>query len=802
LDCHTGSDAYGRFDLEALQRQPDSLETRRAWWRALKQIRSQIMPPREADPLTPQDSETLQRWMVGSGMGLDSRHPEPGQVTVRRLNRTEYRNTIRELLGVEFDTFAEFPADDTGHGFDNIGEVLNISPLLLEKYLDAAVEIVQKAVPDKARVLRRQSFPAKYFDGEGTQRDGRLVLPYYKPANHALKFDLEKDGQYELVLRFGVQDQYVENKFDENRCLVRWTLDGQELFAREYRGIGDREFRPSFKKHLAAGEHRIAIQVEPLTDKEQIRNLEVRVREVELIGPDREDAKVAPSNHAKFFPKAVPESTDEKRAYAGEILGPFATKAFRRPIRSDELDRLVGLAESIYEVPGATFEFGIQRAMIGILASPRFLLREEAWIPNPDPNATTAYLDDYSLATRLSYFLWSSMPDSELTDLAAKGELRSRLSGQMTRMLADRRAKQFPRHFVGQWLQLRNVDSVTINAFAVISRDEQSGRSTEDFERRRQRSRELRDKQEKGELTAEEQAELTALGEQRRRAFARFRDFELTDELRRDMRGEIEQHFEYLLREDQSLLDLLDCDYAFLNERLAKHYGIDGIQGKELTKVALPKDSPRGGVLTSGAVLAITSNPDRTSPVKRGLFLLDNLLGTPPAPPPPDIPSLEDSAKEKGKDLRTLTLRENLELHQSDPKCAACHARMDPLGLALENFNALGIYRENERGTPIDSSGRLISGEAFSTVGELKSILKNQRRRDFYRCLTEKMMTYALGRGLDYYDVPTVDDIVDKLDASGGKPSVLLQGILRSPAFQQTRVGPSQPGASAPTTGE
>jgi hypothetical protein len=256
------------------------------------------------------------------------------------------------------------------------------------------------------------------------------------------------------------------------------------------------------------------------------------------------------------------------------------------------------------------------------------------------------------------------------------------------------------------------------------------------------------------------------------------------------MRRETEMAFAHVVRDDRSVLDLIDADYTFLNERLAKHYGIEGVEGDEMRRVELPPDSPRGGILTQGTVLAVTSNPDRTSPVKRGLFLLDNVLGTPPAPPPPDIPALEDATK--GREGPPPTLRETLALHRSQPLCHSCHNRMDPLGLALENFNALGRFRERERGGPIDAAGRLITGEPFSDVRELKEILVRDHRRDYYRCLSEKMLTYALGRGLEDYDVPAVDRLVDRLEREDGRAGALIAGVIESAPFQKRRRPPAE----------
>jgi hypothetical protein len=418
--------------------------------------------------------------------------------------------------------------------------------------------------------------------------------------------------------------------------------------------------------------------------------------------------------------------------------------------------------------------------MKAILASPRFLFREEVAESSAENEAALyPLIDEYSLATRLSYLLWSSMPDAELMDLADRGQLRINFDQQIQRLLADERSEQFVRNFVGQWLQTRDVASVPINAFAVISRD---APPDPEAERRRERFRELRRKDPE-ELTDAEKAELEQVRQAFFASFRRFRQFNLDDPLRRAMQRETEMLFEFIMREDRSLLELLDTDYTFLNERLARHYGIEDVEGDDMRYVSLPADSPRGGVLTQGSVLTVTSNPNRTSPVKRGLFILDNILGMPPAPPPPNIPALEDAAGNR----TDLTLRETLALHRQAAVCSSCHNRMDPLGLSLENFNALGIWRDKERGQDIDAAGQLVTGESFGGIHELKQVLIETRQRDFYRCVTEKLLIYALGRGLEYYGVETVDQITDRLQQSEGRFSALLSGVVHSAAFQRQR---------------
>lgn len=463
-------------------------------------------------------------------------------------------------------------------------------------------------------------------------------------------------------------------------------------------------------------------------------------------------------------------------------MGDLAERAFRRPVDTSTVDRLGRLAEATYSQPGKTFEAGIAQAMVAVLASPRFLFREEG-LSAGVAGGLHPWVDEYALASRLSYFLWSSMPDEELRRVASSGTLRSNLPTQVQRMLADPRADALVHNFTGQWLQARDVESIEIQARSVLAREDAPD---PEVDRMRARSRELRERDYK-KLSTEEKKELDGLRAVLSQRFNQPPRAELSTELRAAMRRETEKTFEHVFRKDRSVLELIDADYGFLNERLARHYGLTNLNvvGDEIMYVKLPPDSPRGGLLTQGTVLVVTSNPTRTSPVKRGLFILENILGTPPPPAPPNVPTLEESARQAK--TRELSLRETLALHREKPLCSSCHNRMDPPGLALENCNALGMWRDQERGVPIEPGGALLSGESFSGVRELKQILVTKHRSEFYHTLTEKLLTYALGRGLDYHDVETVDRIVGKLEANQGRASVLLIEIIESAPFQKRR---------------
>jgi cytochrome c553 len=829
-DCHGDTHDKGGVAFDKISGAA-GLQDHKLWLRVLKNIRSGVMPPQgAAEPLPAAVAEQLMAWIKRDAFALDPARPDPGRVTVRRLNRTEYRNTVRDLTGVDFDAHKEFPADDTGHGFDHIGDVLSVSPLLLEKYLDAAQSIIAQTVPMQPRVVAETLVPGVKFATEkidtalpelpkpaaidppltplatataataekGFRRGGTrgppapppmqrpapnavgdtLELSYYTPVTVAATHPITQAGRYQVVLELRAFERYVDNVFDQNKCRLHFSIDGEQVLEREFVREGGKKFEFPFERTLAAGEHTFTVEIIPDAPQPQVRALRLRLEGVTLRGPLDEKSWVRPKGYAKIFPRDPPAEAAVRRAYARELLGPFASRAFRRPIDAASLERLVDLAESVYAQPGNHFEAGVAQAMVAVLASPRFLFREEEALPLA-PSEAHPRIDEFALASRLSYFLWSSMPDAELARLAGAGRLRAELPAQLRRMLADRRAAEFTRNFTGQWLQARDILTVPLTANDIFLRDHpnpayEAARAT--FAQLAGKSRDQRTPEENERMNAAR----AAFGE-----FNRLPKPQLTESLRRAMQEETELTFAHIVREDRSVLELIRSDYTFLNEELARHYGIAGVTGRELRRVQLAPGSPRGGVLTQGSVLAVTSNPTRTSPVKRGVFILDHILGAPPPPPPPNIPSLEDAAP--AGQLKQLGPREVLALHAKDPACASCHLRMDPLGLALENFNALGVWRERELGQPVEPAGQLFTGEKFRDVRELKDVLVTARRRDFYHCLAEKLLTYALGRGIEHHDVTTLDRLVADLEATGGKPSALINGIVNSAAFQQRR---------------
>ena len=660
--CHGYGERQGGHAFDEFKSDKELVGNVKLWSAVLKNVRAGLMPPQGEERPTEAERKRLFDWITFEAFGIDADDPDPGRVTLRRLNRVEYRNTIRDLMGIDYDTSDEFPADDSGYGFDNIGDALTVSPLLMEKYLNAAEVIVAEAVPAK----------------------------------------------------------WVE--------------------------ASDRKAFPQYRR---------------------------------------------------FFPDGrAPSDAKERDEYARKVLGAFVRKAYRRPVDDRTVQRLVELANSAYTLPGQTFEAGVGRAMVAVLASPRFLFRVED-AAGDAKSKRFPEIDEYALASRLSYLLWSTMPDEELSRLADRGELRANLPAQVERMIKDPRSKALAENFAGQWLRARDIEHTSIEPIGALGLD----RELEELQRQRWKLRNERQAREaeldrkknneKRENDSEEKKQEELRWQERERLRAEYRRFTalgdmFNHELRRAMRDETLAYFDYVVRENRNVIELVDSNYTFVNETLAKHYDLQGVQGDEMRRVELPKDSPRGGVLTQGTLLAVTSNPNRTSPVKRGMFILESILGSPAPPAPPaNVPILE-VARDSITDHRP-TIRESQELHRRDPLCHSCHARMDPLGLALENFNAMGMWREIEHDQKIDASGELMTGEKFDGIRQLKTIIKEQHRAEFYRCLTEKLLTYALGRGLEYYDEHTVDRIVEEVDRGGGRFSTLLMAVVESAPFQKQR---------------
>ena len=780
LDCHGNATKEGNLSLEQFATSAEALKRPELWWKVLKNLRSGVMPPAGEPRPSAAELETIANWIKFEAFGINPDDIDPGRIGVRRLNRREYDNTVDDLMGIKFDAALIFPPDDSGYGFDNVGDALSFSPLLMEKYLRAAQTIVDQTVPRVTWVIPQQEFSGRDFQDEGNRGNGdRMSSKRAAKVKRVAKID--DAGKYDVLVAVKLHGSF---DFDPSRYTIVFRIDGQERSKHEYGWDENKTIRYPFTEDWQPGDHELSFELIPVPPSAEAEeknlvavgrdatSVSFEVNSVRIEGPRGTKKLVHPRNYGSFFPREEPPtSLADRRQYADEILRKFATRAFRGPVEQATVDRLVKLAEEVYRQPEKTFESGVAHALVAVLASPRFLFRLESTGP-ASGDAAFSMIDELSLATRLSYFFWSTMPDDELFRLAETGELRRQLPQQVRRMMSDRRAGEFVRNFVGQWLRTRDVTQVSIDPIVVLGFGEEYAKMQEQFRGRRR---------------APFGRTLSPEDEQIRKRFGELRAISdrFNDEMKRTMRRETEMCVEYIVQEDRSLLELLDCDYAFVNDKLAELYGISDVRGSEMRRVTLPEGSPRGGVLTQASMLLVTSNPTRTSPVKRGLFVLENILGTPSPPAPAGVPDLEESAKKFAG--REPPLRELLAAHRESALCASCHSRMDPLGIALENFNALGMWRDQEKKQPIDASGRLITGEEFQDIRELKKILRERHATDFYRCVTEKMLTYALGRGLEATDEQTLDVIVRRLADSGGKFSVLIQGVIESAPFQKQR---------------
>ncbi len=718
--CHGNGKHKGGLAMDEFKTAQAAVDDPETWDAILTNLRDGVMPPEEEKKQPKlEEREALMAWIKAAVFAVDPEHPDPGRVTLRRLNRVEYNNTIRDLVGVDFNPADDFPADDSGYGFDNIGDVLSLPPVLFERYLQAAEEIMGAAILNDHKP-RPKTIEVDLFQIEGGPKQGTTsVSRRLDETESFVEVELPVPGLYTIKMR-------VESeKVGPDKTRLGWNFAGQNLrplYLRSKRD--DAETVKTTVKVAAAGKFRLVLQVanpldDPVKEKGKPVKRMITVRRLQFISPPQPVS--APPSQVRIF---APGRGQPKLEYAARaIIRDFGKRAFRRPLSSAEVERFLWL----YQAAGrkrANFEQSVQTALTAILVSPHFLFRGELQ-PDPDNPQKAFPIDEWSLASRLSYFLWSTIPDDELFAHAEKGTLRQNLAAQVERMLKDPRSNQLVENFAGQWLQIRNVKMLMPDP-----------KTYPDWSR----------------------------------------------SLAIAMQSETEELFSFIMRENRSVLEFLGADYTFVNEVLARHYGIDGVQGEAFVKVALPANRP-GGILGQGSFLALTSNPNRTSPVKRGKFVLENLLASPPPPPPPDVPDLNDGKRAELKG----TLRHRMEQHRADPICASCHARMDPIGFGLEHFDGIGAWRDEDEGSPIDPSGKLVSGETFRGPAELRKILLTEKRADFLRCLTEKMLTYALGRGLEYYDRPAVEKIAMSLDQNDGKFSSLIMGVIESVPFQMRR---------------
>ncbi|MBI3882100.1 MAG: DUF1592 domain-containing protein [Verrucomicrobia bacterium] len=718
-DCHGEKKQKADLALHTYRDEKSIEKDRKTWTTVLNNVRGRVMPPEDKPQPTQAQRDLLSEWIEVTVFKSDCNHPDPGRVTLRRLNREEYNNTVRDLLGVNFEPAADFPADDSGYGFDNIGDVLSLPPVLLEKYVAAAEKIMDAVIFTDLTPRRKTTrIESAKMEAKGGYAGGGLRVLSGK-GELGTPFTAAKAGEYIFQIMSSTRQVGPE------AARMNISLDGRLIKTAPVTGSSDAGAIVEARTILQPGQHRLLLTLAnpftaPPDSKGRKRDRGFAVDYVDVLAPG--DPPELTEMQKKIFAPEAGVADKEQRALA--IIKTFGARAFRRPVADEEMSRYLKFV-TMAEKEKETFEKGIKLACEAMLVSPNFLFRGEIQ-PEPNNPKSVHAVNDYALAARLSYFLWSSMPDDELFREAGAKTLRKNLDAQVRRMLKDPKALALVENFAGQWLQIRNL----------------------------------------------------AIAQPDPGTFPAF-----DEKLRAAMVKETETYFEHIMREDRNLLEFLDSNYTFVNERLAKHYGIPGVTGEAFTRVVLT-NAARGGVLTHGSVLLLTSNPTRTSPVKRGKWVLENLLGTPPPPPPPEVPDLDKP--DGGKQL-TGSLRQRMEQHREDPNCATCHARMDPIGFGLENFDGIGAWRGKDGEFKIEPSGKLVSGENFSGPADLRAILLLKKSENFSRCISEKMLTYALGRGLEFYDKCAVDQISKNVKARGYKFSVLISEIVHSTPFQMRR---------------
>ena len=732
VECHGGKHTKADLDLKQLKDDNQILQQQKLWKGIVQQVTSGEMPPKK-HPSKPtlEEKERFAAEISGSIKRAEAKLPmDPGRVTVRRLNRKEYNNTIRDLMHVDFNPAENFPADDIGHGFDNIGDVLSISPVHLERYLDAAESIIDRALPHvPPKPSNRTTYsiflePGGYRSENGTRPVTNSIHELF------VKHKLEVAGDYTFRVRAaGTNAPSAEppkiKLFAGDRELLETTITNRPGKWREL----------EVKLSLPAGEHRFAARfINPDTNAP---DRVLYINEFKVIGPadTRTTFQRQVADIRQQAPKGKGALTDKERDR--HLLSWFLTRTFRRPPTVAELDRYSQVM--FQEVDGAPdrWETGFRQVVKSVLCSPKFLFKLE---PDSQPNRSKPHpIDEYQLASRLSYFLWSTLPDDELLSLAGSGKLSKQIESQVRRMLKDPRSEALVANFGLQWLQLERLRTLTPDPTL----------------------------------------------------FPTF-----NDNLRKSMLRETELFLAEIVREDRSILDLVDADFTYLNEPLAKHYGVmdtqgnmagqpekrtggEKIRGKEFVRVSLA-DGSRGGLLTQASVLTVTSNPTRTSPVKRGKWILEQILGTPPPPAPPGVLGLEAQKQLTG------TLRQRMEQHRSNPACASCHLNMDSVGFAFENFDGIGRFRTQDTEGAIDPSGVLPDGKSFKGPAELKLILKD--KKDLVaRNITEKLLTYGLGRGLEFYDERAINKILGEVSRQQYRFSSLMISIVQSDPFRLRR---------------
>ncbi len=711
--CHNEKLSSGGLNVTTFL-DPKTIETKRDAWEAiLAKLRTGEMPPKGIPKPPPEQMDALLSYVQGEFDRLDkSTKPDPGRIVAHRLNRNEYSNTIRDLLGVSFHAEEEFPIDDASFGFDNIGAVLTVSPTLMSKYMQAAEQIASRAVGGdplpkpglfnkRSRIKRLDIDTIEFKDRVDFDADyivRALLIGHRGDTDKPLTLVISVDGKPVKTVEVPVQISAV----NKQGGATQRSSQEQQVFLTQ----GEHTFRVAFVNDTA---------IKDIPAQAHFNNnRNIYPDTIEFAGP---------------FPSKDPHPSQKKvlicdpsagKTCVDKILSTLATKAYRRPVTKPEIAELLAVFDKA-KTGGYTPEQSLQFAIEAMLVSPQFLFRIER-----DPkNGVPGRISDLELASRLSYFLWSSMPDDELRNLGQTNKLHQPavLDAQVKRMIADPKSSAFAENFVGQWLEIRGLDAMQPDA----------------------------------------------------KKFP-----EWTADLKEAMRTETSMFFAAVLRDNRPITDFIDGKFTFLNESLAKYYGIEGVTGPEFRRVDLTTDQ-RSGVLTQASVLTVTSYPNRTSVVLRGKYMLENVFGAPPPPPPPDVPKLDEEKVGVAK-----SLRQQMEQHRSDAVCASCHSKMDVLGFGLENYDAIGRWRTTDGKFPIDSTGAFPNGKSFAGPAEMKTLLRDNMP-EFTRCLAEKILTYSLGRGIETFDRRTVRDIVQQTTRQDYKFQGMISAVIHSVAFQQRR---------------
>jgi hypothetical protein len=871
-DCHADGVDKGGFLLDEHKSYAESMGDKQFWEHVREIMSTHVMPPENKDQPTLEERNLVLKWIEDEVFWVDPNKPDPGHVTLRRLNRTEYNNTVRDVLMVNTRPARKFPPDDTGYGYDNIGSVLTLSPMLMEKYLRAARETAAEAVwfrPAKRYEDELSGDEFKVEGKSGSERGGILRLtgngeavavtdikesgPYRvtlllssdkagdENAKYAVLVDgkevltgeVEKEfdgknidgslqrvafdvpmekGKRKVAVRF-LNDYYDEKAEDAKRRdrnlllssahvvgpikmmavaqspFLEWLLQGKKISPAQLVIQGDdfdkidgggvilgnqravfasngsvrREFELP-----ADGEYRVMLVASANQAGDERARISVKVddevRTMEITEPDGKNQtltfttkkfKAGKNSLIVGFVNDYYQNGKDRNAYleSVQIVGPMGSetakvfdpefarqwitrmglKMFRRPVEAGDLEKLMGLV-SLARQDGASRQEVITVVLEAMLGSSKFLFNGA---PKPAGNVEngSALVDEFTLASRLSYFIWSSAPDDRLLDLAGKGQLRANLQAEVKRMIGDWKGRALTDNFAGQWLRLRDIELMSPH----------------------------------------------------QRLFPEFYE----GSLRNDMKRESEMFFDHILRDNRSALEILDSDYTFMNETLAKFYGVEGVKGSKFQKVSL-KGTPRGGLLTQAGILALTSHPTRTSPVKRGQFLLENVLGTPPPPAPQNVPAFGEDrgAKVEG------TLRQRFEAHRANPSCSSCHAFLDPFGFAFENYDAIGRWRDKDNKEAVDASGKLLTGEVFNGAQELRKLLVDLKRDDYTRNLIENLLIYSLGRGLEFSDKLFIRQLKQQAQEKEYRMQDIIVSVIDSVPFQRMRVEETKQGAT------